>query len=72
MSGVICQVSCFKFLASFFPNKGVGLVGGGSVINRAYPIVCIINGVCPKGWECWLLETGIAMEECGIGRTHRF
>ena len=60
------------FYLFFFPNKGDGIVGGGSVINKVYPIVCIIHSVCPKMWEGWLLGTGLAMEESGIGRTRRF
>ena len=38
VSGVMCQVSgvwCIFFF--FFSDKVVGLVGGGSVINGAYP-----------------------------------
>ena len=43
MSHVMCQVShvmchmCF-FLSSSFSDKGVNIVGGGSVISGAYPI----------------------------------
>ena len=35
VSGVTCQVSCFLLLFFF---KVVELVGGGSVINGAYPV----------------------------------
>ena len=38
VSGVTCQVSDFFNFKFLFFYKVVGLVGGGSVINGAYPV----------------------------------
>ena len=38
MSGVTCEVSGVTFFIFIFFDKVVELVGGGSVINEAYPV----------------------------------
>ena len=69
MSGVKCQVSNVPF----FSHKEVELVGGGSVINRAYPVYRVaqknlhwLQVVLMRASQCLLfrnnfLEFGIKM-----------
>ena len=39
VSGVTCQINIYMYICFvFFWDKVVELVGGGSVINRAYPV----------------------------------